>query len=112
MTGEIQRLSVEGIVIDGVVKNLPQITDALVETYRLHKKGEMIELTLQAQMTHLRDQKEVFIAVIKDLTELSRAEGTDPKTKDLYREILRDMTASFKSNASSSQIFSNYLNGF
>ena len=112
MTGEIQRVSsVESIVAQGIVQNLPEIIDALVHTYHLHKKGQLAELALKARVDELRSQKEVFIAVINSLTELSRTEGTDEETKVLLREILRDMVSSFKGNASNSQSFSDYLSG-
>jgi hypothetical protein len=109
---EIQPVSAQLVVVQGVVQNLPEIIGAIKEIYTLNKKEQVFGKVLQSRLDELNIKKENFKVLVEGLTELSKSENTDPETKAMYREMINTLFEIFAANLRSSQDFSNHLEKF
>jgi hypothetical protein len=100
------------MIVQGVVKNLPEIIGAVKEIYRLNKKGDIFNQVLQSRLNELNINKDNFNVLVVSLTELSKTENADEETKTLYRDMIKTLFEIFTNNMHNSQDVSNYLNEF
>ena len=109
---EIQPVSAQLVIVQGVVQNLPEIVGAIKEIYILNKKEQFNSKVLQTRLDELNINKENFKVLVEGLTELSKSENTDADTKAMYRDMITTMFEIFTTNMTSSQDVSNYLKEF
>ena len=109
---DLQPVSPQMMIVQGVVQNLPEIVGAIKEIYRLNKKGEAFSQVLQSRLDELNINKENFNVLVVSLTELSKTENADEETKTMYRDMIKTLFEIFTNNMRSSQDVSNYLNEF
>lgn len=109
---EMQPASVELVIVQGVVQNLPEILGAIKEIYALNKKGQLFDQVLQSRLGELNINKENFKVLVEGLTELSKSENTDNETKVMYRDMIKALFETFTTNMRSSQDIFNYLREF
>jgi hypothetical protein len=109
---DIQPISPQLIIVQGVVQNLPEIVGAIKEIHTLHKKEEVFRQILQSRLNELNINKENFKVLVESLTELSKTENADNETKTMYRDMIKTLFEIFTSNMRSSKDVSNYLNEF
>lgn len=109
---ELQPVSAQLVIVQGVVQNLPEIVGAIREIYTLNKKEQVFGKVLQSRLDELNINKENFKVLVEGLTELSKSENADAETKAMYREMIRTLFDLFTANMGSSQDVSNYLNEF
>ena len=112
MTGNIQPTSVQLIITQGVVQNLPEIIGAIKEIYTLHKKEAVFRQVLHSRLDELNINKENFKVLVVSLTELSKTENADNETKVMYRDMIKTLFEIFTNNMRSSQDISDYLKEF
>lgn len=112
MKNEMQPVSVELVIVQGVVQNLPEIVGAIKEIYALNKKGQLFDRVLQSRLDELNINRENFKVLVEGLTELSKSEDTDNETKVMYRDMIKALFETFTTNMRSSQDISNYLKEF
>jgi hypothetical protein len=109
---EVQPVSAQLVIVQGVVQNLPEIIGAIKEIYTLNKKGQVFGRVLQSRLDELNINKENFKVLVEGLTELSKSENTDNETKAMYRDMIKALFETFTTNMRSSQDVSNYLKEF
>lgn len=109
---DLQPVSPQMMIVQGVVQNLPEIVGAIKEIYKLNKKGEAFSQVLQSRLDELNINKENFNVLVVSLTELSKTENADEETKTMYRDMIKTLFEIFTNNMRSSQDVSNYLNEF
>ena len=109
---EMQPVSPKLVIVQGIVKNLPEIVGAIKEIYALNKKEQLFGRVLQSRLDELNINKENFKVLVDSLTELSKSENTDNETKDMYRDMIKALFEIFTTNMRSSQDISNYLKEF
>ena len=108
----MQPASLQLVIVQGVVQNLPEIVGAIKEIYALNKKEQLFGRVLQSRLDELNINKENFKVLIEGLTELSKSENTDNETKVMYRDMIKALFEIFTTNMRSSQDISNYLKEF
>jgi len=109
---DMQPVSTQMMIVQGVVQNLPEIIGAIKEIYTLNKKGEAFSQVLQSRLDELNINKENFNVLVVSLTELSKTENADEETKAMYRDMIKTLFEIFTDNMRSSQEVSSYLNEF
>jgi ubiquinone/menaquinone biosynthesis C-methylase UbiE len=109
---DMQSVSPQMMIVQGVVQNLPEIVGAIKEIYRLNKKGEAFSQVLQSRLDELNINRENFNVLVVSLTELSKTKNPDEETKAMYRDMIKTLFEIFTNNMRSSQDVSNYLNEF
>jgi hypothetical protein len=110
--GEMQPVSPQLVIVQGVVQNLPEIVGAIKEIYALNKKEQLFGRVLQSRLDELNVNKENFKVLVDGLTELSKSENTDNETKVIYRDMIKALFETFTINMRSSQDISHYLKEF
>ena len=110
--GEMQPVSAQLVVVQGVIQNLPEIIGAIKEIYALNKKEQLFGRVLQSRLDELNLNKENFKVLVEGLTELSKSENTDNETKAMYRDMIKVLFEAFTTNMRSSQDISSYLKEF
>jgi hypothetical protein len=110
--GEMQPVSAQLVVVQGVIQNLPEIIGAIKEVYALNKKEQLFGRVLQSRLDELNINKENFKVLVEGLTELSKSENTDNETKAMYRDMIKVLFETFTTNMRSSQDISSYLKEF
>ena len=108
----MQPASLQLVIVQGVIKNLPEIIGAIKEIYALNNKKQLFDRVLQSRLDELNINKENFKVLVEGLTELSKSENTDNETKVMYREMIKAMFEFFNTNMRNSQDISNYLKEF
>ena len=107
---DLQPNSLQMVVVQGVVQNLPEIIGAIKEIYSLKKKGDIFNQVLQSRLDELNINKDNFKVLIESLTELSKTENADEETKAMYRHMVKTLFDFFTNNMRSSKDVSNFLN--
>ena len=100
------------MIAHGVIQNLPEIVDAIKEIYYINKKETLSRQVLAARLDELNINKENFNVLVVSLTELSKTEGADAETKEMYRSMIKTLFEIFAENMRNSRDISEYLNGF
>ncbi len=112
VNSEMQPVSVQLVIVQGIIQNLPEIVGAIKEIYALNKKGQVFDRVLQSRLDELNINKENFKVLVEGLTELSKSENTDNETKVMYRDMIKALFEFFIINMRSSQDIANYLKEF
>ena len=112
INSEIQPVSAQLVIVQGVVQNLPEIIGAIKEIYTLNKKEQVFGKVLQSRLDELNINKENFKFLVEGLTELSKSENTDAETKAMYRDMIKTSFEIFTTDLRSSQDVSSYLEEF
>ena len=109
---DIQPVSPQLVIVQGVVQNLPEILGAIKEIYAINRKEAISRRFLQSRLDELNINKENFNVLVMSLTELSKTEDADKETKAMYRDMIKTLFEIFSENMRSSQGISDYLNEF
>ena len=109
---EMQPASLQLVIVQGVIKNLPEIIGAVKEIYALNKKEQIFGRVVHSRLDELNINKENFKVLVEGLTELSKSENTDNETKAMYRDMIKALFETFTTNMRSSQDIANYLKEF
>jgi len=109
---EMQPVPAKMVIVQGIVRNLPEIIGAIKEIYALNKKEQLFGRVLQSHLDELNINRENFKVLVEGLTELSNSENTDTETKVMYRDMIKTLFEIFTTNMRSSQDISNYLREF
>ena len=112
LKSDIQAVSPKLMIAQGVIQNLPEIVDAIKEIYYINRKEALSRQVLQSQLDELNINKENFNVLVVSLTELSKTEGADAETKEMYRGMIKTLFEIFAENMRSSRDVSEYLNRF
>lgn len=105
----VNRPDIALTVVDGVIKNLPEILSSLKDVYKTHKRTQTFAQIVEANIETLHINKENFKALIQALTELSKEKDSDPETKSLYREMIKALHAHFLTTAQASKGMADFL---
>ncbi len=98
------------IIAKELIKNLPEIIGSLKEIYALRSKKQAFQAALHARCVELQINEENFGTLVQSLTELSKTEGSDEATKDMYREMIRSLFDLFAQRSRDSSAFSEFMN--
>ncbi len=79
------------VIVHGVIQNLPEILGTIKEIYTLNKKEQLFGRVLQSRLDDLNINKENFKVLVESLTELSKSDNTDKETKDMFRDMIREL---------------------
>ena len=96
-------------VVDGIVQNLPEIVGAIKEIYSLHKKGNAFNDIIRFKIQEMNIDSENFKVLVSSLTELSKDQNADNDTKNMYREMIKELFALFITNRKNSVAVSSFL---
>ena len=99
------------IVTQGIINNLPEIIGAIREIYVAHKRDKTYQQVLGGRIEELNINKENFKVLVQALTDLSKRQGADSETKQMYRDMIKTLFDIFAGNMQGAQNISSYLEG-
>ena len=96
-------------IIDGIIKNLPEIIGAFKEVYSIHKKEKAFGNVIKLKIEELHIDRDNFSTLVSALSDLSKNSNADNETKIMYKDMIKIMFDMFVVNKEKTYNLSNFL---
>lgn len=99
------------IIAKSIADNLPAIISSFKEIYALRAQERAFKTALEARCADMKINSQNFTVLVQSLTDLSKSESADEKTKAMFLDFIRSLFDLFMTRSKESDSFSKFLNG-